>query len=138
MRLVTEEFGELEIPESEIIYFPKGIIGFEKYKKFYLFKHKDFQPFYWLISVENPALHLPVIDPMESVEEDLQDVLLKQLQNKLRNDADIEIVSIVNINSAQGSVTVNLKGPILIDYSLQYGEQLVLEDDRLKVDVKLV
>lgn len=138
MRLVTAEFGELEIPEDEIIYFPKGIIGFEKFKKFYLLKHKDFQPFYWLISVEDPQLHLPVIDPIESVSDDLQDLLLKQLQSKLRKEADIEILAIVNIDAGRGKVTANLKGPILIDYSLQYGEQVVVEDERLKVDARLV
>ncbi len=138
MRLVTEEFGELEIPENEIIYFPKGIIGFEKFKKFYVLKHQDFQPFSWLISVEDPQLHLPVIDPIHNVGDDLQDLLLKHLQNKIRKDAEIEILAIVKIDSSQGSVTANLKGPILIDYSLQYGEQLVLEDERLEVDVRLV
>ena len=59
MLVANTRFGDLEISEEQIIYFPKGIIGFEGLERYVLLNATD--KVSWLQSVDEPALAFPVV-----------------------------------------------------------------------------
>jgi len=56
MKVETQQFGELEFTEELIVRFPKGLIGFEDARNFIIINHEDYEPFRWLISVDQKEL----------------------------------------------------------------------------------
>lgn len=60
--LQSTRFGEIEIPAEDIIEFPLGLIGLGGSR----YARLDTNPgsnFFWLHSLEDPALALPIVDP---------------------------------------------------------------------------
>ena len=60
----SARWGKLLVDPDDIIEFPRGIIGFEKYKKFAIFESQDFKPFQLLISVEQENIGFVIINPV--------------------------------------------------------------------------
>ena len=67
MMLTTRLFGEIEIDDSLIITFPKGIIGFPDMQRFAIIYDKDqgTGSIQWLQSLDEPAFAMPVMDRHE-------------------------------------------------------------------------
>ena len=68
----TKFFGTVDIEEDKIIEFPMGIIGFEDYKKFALIydsEREERSKISWLQSLDEPVLALPVINPIDIMDE---------------------------------------------------------------------
>ena len=64
MKIITRDFGEVEIDEKTIITFPEGIIGFEQTKRYALLSPLGDGKFpMWLQSVENAEPCFVVYDP---------------------------------------------------------------------------
>lgn len=61
MKIQTAHFGERDVEESDIIYFPEGFPGFENKKRFALMP-EDLEPpvFFFLQSVDDPTLAFTV------------------------------------------------------------------------------
>jgi len=123
MKLVTQQFGELEVSEEQIIHFPNGIIGFEDCKKFVIINDEDFEPFRWLISLDKKEFGFPILNPFLIL-------LAKKLQSE---DVPLEVFCVVTLKGENNNVTINLKGPILIDYEKKEGKQIILTSDELSV-----
>ena len=127
----------LEIREEELIYFPNGIIGFENLKKFLLVSNDSFQPFNFLVSSEQKEIAIPVINPFLLIKEyhkNLPGEFTRELGD-LKNG--FEVFCVVNPKNTEGSPTLNLKGPILIDYLKKHGKQIILTADILTVTYPL-
>ena len=65
MKYPSSRFGEMEIPDSKILHFPVGILGFETEKQFALlpFDPNIECPLQWLHSLATPELAFVVTDP---------------------------------------------------------------------------
>ncbi|NUU99494.1 hypothetical protein XO12_04805 [Marinitoga sp. 1154] len=134
------KFGELEISDDEIITFENGIPGFENLKEFYVYFSKDTFPIQWLISLENPDITFPIIDPI-LVRADYSFELSKDLVEYLNinNPEDVKIFSIMTIpHGDPDNITVNLKAPIVISKVNNKGIQIILDNElyHLKHNVK--
>ncbi len=133
MKLVTKQFGEIEFSKDLLVNFPKGLIGFEDCHRFVVINDEDYEPFRWLITVDDEEIGFPVLNPFLVAPEygkELPDRLVKRL---FSSDELIDLFCVVTINGEGGKVTVNLKSPIIINYEDKTGEQLILTSEELPV-----
>ncbi len=136
MRLTTRIFGEIEIEDSKIIHFPKGIIGFPDMTQFALMhdKDKDSNTIRWLQSLDEPTFAMPVMDPLyvkpdfnPAVEEEtIKDLL--PMENE-----DMLVLVTVTVPQDLTKMTVNLKGPIIINSDSCIAAQVIIDDDEYPV-----
>ncbi len=133
MKVVTQQFGEHDVTDEQIIYFPNGIIGFEDAKKFVIIDDEDSEPFRWLISLDKKEFGFPVLDPsivIDNYEEEFPPRLAKQLKN---GGSLLGVFCVVTLKGEAGNITINLKGPIVVDYENREGKQIILTADELPV-----
>jgi flagellar assembly factor FliW len=129
MKIATFRFGELEIPEQNIIEFPKGLIGFEQFKKFVLLEREDSDPFCWLQSLEDPNLAFVVINPTIFFKNYKIEIHYKELEDIQVSSLDrIEIFAIVTIPDDIAKMSANLLGPLVINLDNNNGKQIVLSN----------
>ncbi len=137
MRVDVKPIGEIEILEEEIIHFPDGIIGFENLKNFAIINNHNFRPFCWLIALERTDLAIPLVNPFLLMKE-YQKKFPLELMNELKeNNTQYEVFCVVSLQGSPGAATLNLKGPILIDYFKKEGKQIILLADMLPVNFPL-
>ena len=136
MKLNTRVFGEVEISEDKILTFPNGIIGFPDMTRFTLMhdSEKDDSSIHWLQSVDEPSFAMPVIDPLY-VKEDynplIEDDVLTELQ-PLGEDNTLVLVTLTVPRDLK-KMTVNLKGPIIVNTESRKASQIIVEDDDCSV-----
>ena len=136
MKLSTRVFGEVEISEDKILTFPSGIIGFPDMTRFTLMhdSEKDDSSIHWLQSVDEPSFAMPVIDPLY-VKEDynplIEDDVLTDLQ-PLNEDNTLVLVTLTVPRDLK-KMTVNLKGPIIVNTESRKASQIIVEDDDCSV-----
>jgi flagellar assembly factor FliW len=127
MKIATFRFGELEIPEENIIEFPKGLIGFEQFKKYVLLEREDSDPFCWLQSLEDPNLAFIVINPSIFFKNYKIEIHSKELEDiEVRSLERIEAYAIVTIPEDISKMSVNLLGPLVLNLDNNQGKQVVL------------
>jgi len=127
MKITTLRFGELDIPEENIIEFPKGLIGFEQFKKYVLLEREDSDPFVWLQSLEDPNLAFVVINPVIFFKNYKIEIHYKELEDIAVRSLDrIEVYSVVTIPEDIMKMSINLLGPLVINLDNNRAKQLVL------------
>ncbi len=134
MIIESKHFGNVKIPEEEIITFPFGILGFEHIKEYVLLgKVGNDNPFMWLHAVEHPEVCFVVMDPYTFKKDYLpsvnQDVLHKL---EVEDPSDIRFLSIVVIPKDVSKMTANLKGPIVINAKKNIAMQVILDKEDYK------
>ena len=129
MEVRTVRFGVIEIADDRVITFPKGILGFAGHKRFCLLEPGEDACFFWLQSVDDPALAFVVTDPAIFVPEftvpirpeQMQDLTLSKLE-----DAQVFVI----VNKIENQLTGNLQGPLVVNTLSKVGEQFVLAEKR--------
>ncbi|MFZ5986029.1 MAG: flagellar assembly protein FliW [Bacillota bacterium] len=135
MLLNTKHFGEIEIEKDKILTFKDGIPGFEQVKKFVvLYSGDDTSPFRWLQGVDNGDLAFAVIDPFMVVR-DYDIELPREAVDSLKIEKleDVMVLSIVVVPEDISKISMNLKGPVIINTKNNRGMQVVLDTDRYSV-----
>ncbi len=130
MKVETTRFGWVEIRKDEIITFPKGLLGFQEYKKFVLLPTRDNSPLFWLQSVQEPDLAFVVTEPWVFVEDysfHLPEKNKKEL--KLAVDDNIRTLCIAVVPEKIEDMTLNLKGPLIINIQKRLGQQVVIAQE---------
>ncbi len=136
MTLQTKVFGEVTIEEEKIITFPGGIIGFPELTQFTLLHDEDdgIATIHWLQSLQEPGFAMPVMDPLfvkEDYNPEIEDELLKVL-GEWKQDELLVLVT-VSVPPELEKMTVNLKGPIVINGANRKACQVIVEGDVYKV-----
>lgn len=135
MLLKTKHFNEIEIDESKIINFKDGIPGFEEVKKYIvLYTGDESSPFRWLQGVDDGQLAFAVADPFMIVR-DYDIELPEEIVNSLEIERleDVMVLSIVVVPEDISEISMNLKGPVIINTKNNRGMQVVLDTDRYSV-----
>ena len=143
MQIQTTRFGQLEVDPARVIGFPKGLLGFPKFRDYVLIESGEADAnaaesnFWWLQSIDLPELAFVVTDPTLFVTTYKVPIHAEQMAGLgLRSIDDAQVFVIVN---KRGHVlTGNLQGPLVVNVGSRRGEQLVLSDRRFTTRVPLV
>lgn len=132
MSVKTKLFGEIEIEEEKIITFEKGLIGLPNLTKFALITDADNEEskIQWLQSLDEPEMAMPIINPFEILEEYnpvVDDELLKPLGKY--KEKDLMLFVTIRVPEDITRMTINQKGPIIINSDTGKGCQIIVESD---------
>ena len=136
MKITTKVFGEITIEDDRIIHFPSGIIGFPELTDFALIHdaEKGAGAIHWLQSIQEPAFAMPVMDPLivcPDYNPEVDDELLKPIGELVPDE--ILVMVTVTIPSDLTRMTVNLRGPVIINALEKKACQVIVEGDAYPV-----
>ena len=134
MKVNTRLFGEIDIADDKIIEFPNGIIGFPDLTKFTLIYDKDedqkSRSLMYLQSMDEPQFAMPVVMPNDIFPDynpTINDDLLEDVGNL--TPANTYVLVTITVPKDLTRMTVNLKGPFVINTDTLKGVQIMVEDD---------
>ena len=133
----TKIFGEVDIEDSKIIKFSGGIIGFPQLTKFALIYDEEKgvgAGIRWLQSMQDESFAMPVMDPLlvqKDYNPELEDELLKDMGN-LQEDNLLVLVT-VTVPADLTQMSVNLRGPIIINSDNRKACQVIVEGETYQV-----
>ncbi len=130
IRVQTKAYGSLEVDERQILHFPDGLLGFEKFKDYALLDAAQ-KPFFYLQSLDISELAFVLIDPFlfrPDYSVDADDALLSSVG--IERPEDALVLSIVTVPSDGSPITANLMGPLIVDRGSRRGVQAVMTDPR--------
>lgn len=136
MKIKTKIFGEIEIADDRIIKFPSGIIGFPELTEFALLHDEEngAGAIHWLQSVQEPAFAMPVMNPLIVVPDynpEVEDELIKPLGELVPDEILVMVTATVPGDLTR--MSVNLKGPIIINALEKKACQVIVEGDKYPV-----
>ncbi len=128
-------FGQVEIPEDDVIEFPSGLIGLGGLR-YALIDRNPGTGFLWLHALDDPALALPVVSPTQ---------FFSTFSLQLASE-DLELIGIEDMGAARVYVTVraatdplditaNLRAPLVIHQGRGY--QLINLDETAPLQAPL-
>lgn len=134
MELNTKYHGVKEYEEKDIIYFKKGLPGFENLSRYILFTVEENEIFSILQSIDDSEIGLVVISPfsvLKDYEFKLDQEKLQQL--KVSSPEEVLVLNTVTLGSNAENITTNLKAPIIINIKERLGEQIILDNDKYRI-----
>lgn len=137
MLIRTSRFGQVDVDESRLITFPKGLLGFPTHKRFVLLEPAKDGYFWWLQSVDAADVAFVVTDPSLFVSTYRVPIRPDQMEEWGMGSLEEAQVFVV-VNKHGEMLTGNLQGPLVINVARRIGEQLVLSDRRYTTRVPLV
>jgi flagellar assembly factor FliW len=127
MQVKTTRFGEIEVPDSDVIHLPLGLIGFPELKKYVLLDHDKDSPFKWFQSLEDGAIAFVLIDPLLFKPTYIAEVTDSELSElDVQTEEDLVISVIVTVPSNPQNMTANLKAPLIFNLKNRRGKQVIL------------
>ena len=130
----SELLGELRVRTTDLLHFPSGMLGFPECRRFALLRGGR-DGLFWLQSMEYSALVFLLVDPF-SIEDNYSfDVQPSQIVELGPGESsDIGLLAVVTLPADQGRLpTVNLQGPLVINFRTRYAKQVVSGDDQHSV-----
>lgn len=131
-RVIQTRLGRQKVALDKVLYFPRGLMGFEDKHEFTLLQLREGAPFLILQSMDDPRLGLLVGDPYSFIEDypirigDAEQKLLR-----LRTIRQVAVLVTVSIPPGRPEKTaLNLTGPILINHEARLGLQVPQTDGR--------
>lgn len=138
MKIQTTRFGEIEVPEEMIVQFPGGMPGFAGEEKFVLFPYEKDSPFSILQSITNPNLTFLLADPFRFFNDyvfELDDEMAKELGFSDGNPP--YVYTVATLKDSLEMMTVNLLAPIVVNWEIRAGVQLIIENKNYSVQQRL-
>jgi len=130
--VIQTRLGKLPVDMRRVIYFPRGLIGFEDTKEFALLQLKEGSPFLLLQSLTMSELGLLVADPFAFLPD--YEVKIGNAEQKILRLENIRQVAVlVTASIPQGrpeQAALNLTGPILLNYASRIGLQIPQVDSK--------
>ena len=128
MIVQSTRFGELDVPDGQILDFSQGVLGFPEEKRFALMEYKPDSPFYILQSLSDPDLTFLMINPFaffNDYEFTMDDVLMAEIG--VTEDNPPTVFNIATVKDKIENMTVNLAGPVLVNVRDRKAAQWVIE-----------
>ncbi len=125
----SDLLGELKLRSTDVFLFAQGILGFPECRCFALLRGTR-DGLYWLQSMEYSALAFLLVDPFTVVDDYAADVPSSKLADLgAANATDIAILAVVTLPNASGDCpTVNLRGPLAINFGTRRAKQIVTHE----------
>lgn len=130
MKILTRQFGEIEIDETKIINMPGGIPGFQDKKRYSMLQKEEAAPFLFFQSVDDPNLSFVILDPLSIMpdyvieEKDMN----KSVSWDFDNDEITNFVIVTIPNGVPENATANFLAPLVINTKRKEGLQLILQN----------
>lgn len=137
MEVKTRLFGNINIDENKIIHFVGGLVGFPELRDFALIHDGDSESgkgIQWLQSMQDGNFAIPVVDPLQildSYDPVVEDELLTPLGELTAEDMLVLVT--ITVPEDITKMTVNLKGPFVINAKNCMACQVIAENDGLQV-----
>jgi flagellar assembly factor FliW len=131
----SDLLGELRVRSVDSLLFPTGVLGFPECRNFALLRGAR-DGLYWLQSMEYSTLTFLLVDPFLVADSAYSfDVQPSQIADLgAPNSAEIGLLAVVTLPTTQDAQpTVNLQGPLVINFKLRRAKQLVSSDDKYGV-----
>lgn len=122
---INTRFGTQEIDPASVIDFPSGLPGFEDCRTFTLLHEDGKQSIFYLQSVDDPEVQLPVLNPdacQVSYQCLLDDDEAAILQIEDPDDVAI-LVTVANGGVKDNGIHANFMGPIILNTRKRIGLQ---------------
>ncbi len=133
MRIHTATLGAVDASPESFLTLPEGLIGFEEHQEFALLALADYEPFRWLQSFSDPGLSFPLLDPTGIVH-GYEPVLSETDRLALGLEpGELATVYAIACVAESGTVTLNLRAPIVVNPRRQLARQVVLADSRWEI-----
>jgi flagellar assembly factor FliW len=128
MQILTSRFGLLAVDAADILRFPAGLMGLEDCRQWVLLADCGSESLAWLQSTTRPEIALAVVSPRRY----LPRYQLRVSRNDLTplglaRSEDAEVLSIVSSHADE--ITLNLKGPLVINLPHRIGRQVIAMGD---------
>src|SRR5262245_2043304 len=128
MNISTTRFGSLSIEEGDVLTFVDGLIGMEDCRRWVLLGDAENPALGWLQSLDRPEVALGVVSPRRFVPDYQVRVARREIQPLgLANPQDAQVLVIVS--HVGGSLSLNLKAPLVVHVAERLGRQIVARDD---------
>lgn len=132
MILQTRVFGEVEVEDEKIIHFEGGIIGFPDLQDFTLIHNseKSDGTLSWMISVQEPAFAMPVVNPLVVAPDynpTVEEELLKSVGNL--KPEDMLVLVTMTVPKDITKMSVNLRAPVIINAAERKACQIIIEGE---------
>ncbi len=129
MIVQTSRFGALDVDDTRLITFERGILGFPDITDYALVQTGEESGFYWLQAIDQEDLAFVVCDPRLFVPDYRAPVRAEELSPIDLDDPDAAQVFII-VNKVDDLLTGNLQGPLVVNVENRKARQLVLSDKR--------
>lgn len=121
-----EDILEVSAPREITIFLPCGLLGLEHIKRFILLTDPDEEPFSWLQVMDQSDLAFIVIPGFVAFPDYSPDIPAEDVAFlDLYRPEDALVFNIVTLHS-NGTATVNLKGPVVVNRFTMRGKQVIL------------
>ncbi|MGI6151265.1 MAG: flagellar assembly protein FliW [Christensenellales bacterium] len=125
---IETRFGTAETSDNKIITFPRGLPGFEDLRQFIIVEVDNTKPIYWLQSIENKHIALPVIVSLAIINDYNINIRERELEDlELESQDDLLILNVVVIPTDIREMTVNLAAPVVINAKRGIGKQIIID-----------
>jgi flagellar assembly factor FliW len=129
MKYLTSKFGQIAFEEKEILFLPKGILGFSQLSKYVIIEKDEYEPFKWLQSVEESDIAFVIVDPtfffpdykLELHEKELEELNFQQMK-------ELSPYVIVTVPPDPSQMSADLLGPLVINSKKRIAKQVVMPD----------
>lgn len=130
----SEVLGPLTVPETHLVRFPEGLLGFPDTRDYVLLPAAG-DGSYWLQSAEHPSLIFFLVDPFLHYEDYEVELSTSHVDSiGARSRSDVAVLAIVTLPSSDDDhATVNLQGPVAFNLSDGIARQVILRDANLGV-----
>lgn len=127
MKYRTSRFGQIAFEEEDILFLPKGILGFSQLSKYVIVEKNEYDPFKWLQSVEDTDVAFVIVDPtlffpnykLEVNEKELEELNFQQTK-------ELITYVIVTVSSDPSQMSADLLGPLVINSKKKIAKQVVM------------
>lgn len=122
LKIKTLHFGEIEIDNDRVFNFPDGLLGFETYNRFVLINHEETAPLRWLISLDDPNIGFPLINPW-----------IVDIKYNPGKSIDLEKEAafvVITLGNKDREMTANMKAPLVLEVEKKEGRQIVISSDK--------
>ncbi len=129
MKFETSRFGPIEIDSERILLFPEGVVGYESHRHWVLLSENESDNVGWLQSLSDGSLSFLVVTPHRFVPDYALQIHRNQLLSLPWSPED-ETLTLALVSDHDGTLTMNLKAPILVNVHRCLGRQVIVADEQ--------
>ncbi len=128
---ILTRLGKQYVNPDKVIYFPRGLMGFEGLHEFTLLEIRPGAPFLLLQSMDEPKVGLLVADPFSFIPHYTLNVTsAEQRLLRAKDIAQLAVLVTASIPPGKPELTaLNLIGPILLNHEARIGIQVPQTDN---------